>query len=252
MKNPPLETPSPYPMRINKYLAQQGFATRRAADELVSKERVFINGRVAQIGDKVLEKDVVEVRAGSKRGKASAVKLAYYVYNKPRGVITHSPGKGETDIREQLPELAQKLGLFPVGRLDKDSHGLIILTNDGRITDRLLNPDKAHDKEYAVRTKLPLRESFKTYMEKGVDIEGYMTKPAKVSLTGDHAFTITLTEGKKHQIRRMVVAMHNEVIDLKRTRVMNIRLGKMGAGTYREIVGKELEEFLELLGLKGK
>jgi pseudouridine synthase len=176
-------------------------------------------------------------------------KLVYVAYHKPRGVITHSPQEGEDDIISTLPRELSSLGLFPVGRLDKDSYGLIILTNDGRITDRLLNPSAEHDKEYSVKTKLPLRDSFKMHMEAGVDIEGYQTKPTKVRLTGEKSFSITLTEGKKHQIRRMVVAMHNEVVDLKRTRIMNIRLGTLKGGQARAIDGTELAEFLEAIGL---
>jgi len=232
-------------MRINKYLAEQGYATRRGADELIKKGQVFINGKPAELGSKVEEDDTVEV----KTGKRKAQDYLYFAYNKPRGVITHSPSEGEEDVRDSLPGLAD-MGVFPVGRLDKDSHGLIILTNDGRITDRLLNPRHEHDKEYAVRTKSPLRKNFKARMEEGVVIEGYKTKPSKVSITGDHSFSVTLTEGKKHQIRRMLVALYNEVADLKRTRVLNIRLGKLKAGEARAIEGAELDEFLELLGLK--
>ena len=235
-----------FPMRINKYLALRGHATRRGADELIERGRVFINGRQAALGDKVTEADTVEVKTG-KRGQKE--RSLYFAYNKPRGIITHSPGEGEQDIQDTLPELADS-GVFPVGRLDKDSHGLLILTNDGRVTDRLLNPRHEHDKEYVVRTKLPLRKSFKTHMEEGVLIEGYMTKPAKVRLMGDHTFSVTLTEGKKHQIRRMVVALHNEVADLKRVRVLNVKLGKLKMGGTRPIEGAELDEFLALLGLK--
>lgn len=235
-----------FPMRINRYLAQKGYATRRGADELIESGRVFINGAPAQLGDKVRESDMVEVRKG-RRGKDAELK--YYAYNKPRGIISHSPGEEEVDVLETLPEEAREHGLFPVGRLDKDSHGLMVLTNDGRITDRLLNPEHAHDKEYVVRTKLPLRGSFKEHMEAGVFIEGYQTKPTKVRITGEHTFSITLTEGKKHQIRRMVVALHNEVTDLKRVRILNIHLGKLKAGQLRPIEGAELQEFLELLGL---
>jgi 23S rRNA pseudouridine2604 synthase len=148
-----------------------------------------------------------------------------------------------------VPELIEKYNVFPVGRLDKDSHGLIILTNDGRITDRLLNPAKEHEKEYVVQTKLKLRKSFKEQMEKGVNIERYVTKPAQVRILNEHSFSITLTEGKKHQIRRMVVALFNEVSDLKRVRIMNIELGATAAGTYRAIEGEELKIFLKALGL---
>lgn len=232
-------------VRINKYLAERGYATRRGADELIQKGRVFINGKLAELGSKVGPDDVVEVKGDKKK----TTEYLYFAYNKPQGVITHSPGEDEEEIRDTLPELAAK-GIFPVGRLDKDSHGLIILTNDGRITDRLLHPRHEHDKEYAVRTKLPLKGSFKTRMEEGVLIEGYQTKPAKIRITGERSFTIILTEGKKHQIRRMVVALKNEVTDLKRTRVMNVMLGNLRAGAVRPIEGKELDEFLTALGLK--
>lgn len=235
-----------FPMRINKYLALHGYATRRGADELIAAGKVFINGKPAELGSKVDETDTVEVKAG-KRAQKSA--YLYYAYNKPRGVITHSPGEDERDIRETLPELAEH-GVFPVGRLDKDSHGLIILTNDGRITDRLLHPRHEHDKEYAVKTKQPLRKSFKQRMEEGVQIEDYLTKPAQVRITGDNSFSITLTEGKKHQIRRMVAALFNEVLDLKRTRVLNVKLGTLGPGKARAIEGEELDTFLAILGLK--
>ena len=229
-----------YPMRINKYLAAKGYATRRAADELVSKWQVYINGKLAVLGDKVYEDDVVDVRSGGK-----AKKHLYYAYNKPIGVITHSPQLGEKDIEESVP----MKGVFPVGRLDKSSYGLIILTNDGRITDRLLNPDHEHEKEYKVSTVSKLRPSFKQHIEAGVDIEGYITKNCKVKVLNDNNFMITLSEGKKHQIRRMVSALHNEVSELKRTRIMNIKLGTLAPGEYRQIEGEELSLFLKSLGL---
>lgn len=235
-----------FPMRINKYLAVRGYATRRGADDIISAGRVFINGKPAELGSKVLETDTVEVKTGKRAQKTA---YQYYAYNKPRGVVSHSPGEDELDIRDSLPELAGQ-GIFPVGRLDKDSHGLLILTNDGRIIDRLLHPRHEHDKEYVVRTKKPLRKSFKLHMEEGVQIEDYLTKPAKVRIMGDNTFAVTLTEGKKHQIRRMVVALFNEVDDLKRVRVLNIKLGTLKAGKVRAIEGEELAEFLTLLGLK--
>lgn len=231
-----------YPMRINKYLAHEGISTRRGADELVARGKVLVNGRVATLGEKVNKGDNVELRA-----KPSAKKLVYYAFNKPVGVITHSPQLGEKDIRESL-----KLSpdVFPVGRLDKDSSGLIILTNDGRVTDRLLNPEYEHDKEYCVRTSEPLRESFKKTMEAGVDIEGYLTKHCTVRKTGPKSFTITLTEGKKHQIRRMVAAMHNTVAELERTRILNVRLEDLKPGAWRPLLGDELTTFLVQIGMK--
>jgi 23S rRNA pseudouridine2604 synthase len=233
------------PVRINKYLAEMGQTTRRGADELIAAGRVYINDRKAVLGDKVAEGGRVEVRTGGRRKK-----LVYFAYNKPKGVVTHShQEEDDTDILELMKRDPAMKGVFPVGRLDKDSYGLIILTNDGRVTDRLLNPDRAHDKEYIVKVREPLRDSFRKHMEAGVDIEGYVTKPAKVRILGERSFAVTLTEGKKHQIRRMVSALHNTTMDLKRTRVMNIRLGSLGSGAYRAIEGRELETFLASLGL---
>lgn len=232
-------------MRINKYLAEKGVATRRDADTLVAAGRVLINGRVAVLGDKVAKSDVVEVRGKETKAKTRV----YYAYNKPRTIVTHSAQGSDEDISMLLEGEPELKGLFPVGRLDKDSSGLVILTNDGRITDRLLHPKYEHEKEYVVRTERPLRESFKEYMERGVRIEDEMTRPTQVRILGPQSFAITLTEGKRHQIRRMVVAMHNEVKSLERVRVMNITLGKLPSGAARKIEGKELETFLKSLGL---
>jgi 23S rRNA pseudouridine2604 synthase len=211
-----------YPMRINKYLALKKIATRRGADELVSAKKVFINGKLAVLGSKVIETDKVEVKGAEKK------EYLYYAYNKPIGIETDSP-------REDL---------FPLGRLDKASHGLLILTNDGRITDQLLNPKYIHEKEYLVKTLNKLRSNFKQKMEAGVNIEGYMTQPCKVKIINNFTFRVILTEGKKHQIRRMCSNLFQEVADLKRERVMNIKLGNLKSGGVREIKGEELTTFL--------
>lgn len=214
-----------YPMRINKYLALKQIATRRGADELVANKKVFINGKLAVLGSKVNEKDKVEVKGTENK------EYKYYAYYKPTGIETDSP----------------KEGLFPLGRLDKASHGLLILTNDGRITDKLLNPKFEHEKEYIVKTKEKLRNNFKEKMEAGVNIEGYRTKPCKVKIINENTFRIILTEGKKHQIRRMCVALFQEVQDLKRVRIMNIELGRQKPNSLREIKGEELKILLENL-----
>ena len=185
-----------YPMRINKYLAHKKYCTRGEADTMIEAGKVQINGRRAVLGDKVQENDNVQVFFRVK-------KYRYFAYNKPRGVITHSPDKDERDIRQSIP----LVGVFPIGRLDKDSKGLIILTDDGRITDKLLNPEFEHEKEYIVSTKESLSPNFKERIEPGVNIEGYKTKPCKVKILGDKQFSIVLTEGKKHQIRRMCSAL---------------------------------------------
>lgn len=233
-----------YPMRINKYLALKNYATRRGADELIAKKVVKINGIIAVLGDKVLEGDTVEVKESKNKKE-----FLYYAFHKTKGIISHSPEGDETDVRESMgPELRAQ-GVFPIGRLDKDSHGLMILTNDGRITDRLLNPKFDHEKEYEVETRDRLRDSFEKHMSGGVEIEGYKTKPAIVKRMDDTHFRIVLREGKKHQIRRMVVALHNQVKDLKRIRIMHIPLGNIPKGKYRQIKGKELEAFLIDLGV---
>jgi 23S rRNA pseudouridine2604 synthase len=232
-----------YPMRINKYLAQKNHGTRRECDTLIERGKVFINGRLAVLGDKVNENDEVAIRniSGTKKS------YRYFAYNKPKGVITHSPQMGEPDIKEETAKFAELAGTFPIGRLDKDSHGLIILTDDGRVTDRLLNPEYDHEKEYIVHTKENVNESFAKRMASGVDIEGYRTKLCKVKILDDRTFSIALTEGKKHQIRRMVVALGNEVTDLERVRIMNIALSGFRPGTYRPIRDEELKTFLTSL-----
>ena len=234
-----MENPK-FPMRINKYLALKKHSTRRGADLLITKKQVFINDKLAVLGDKVTEKDQVEVRFRSKQKP-----YIYVAYNKPKGVVTHSAEKGEKEIKHEL----SIKDIFPVGRLDKESSGLIILTNDGRITERLLGPTHNHEKEYLVKVKGTLRSSFKEKMEAGVKIDREKTAKCKVQILGDDTFKVILTEGKKHQIRRMCVALFQEVKDLKRIRIGNIELGKLAIGSHREIVGIELQTFLHKLEL---
>ena len=214
-------------MRINKYLAEKKISTRRGADELIKEKKVFINGKLAVLGSQVEEKDVVEVRG------AKPKEYKYYAYNKPIGTETNSP----------------KEGLFPMGRLDKASHGLLILTNDGRITEQLLSPEYPHEKEYRVETKEKLRSNFKNKMEAGVNIEGYVTKKCQVKIINENTFRVILTEGKKHQIRRMCANLFQEVADLKRERIMNIKLGNLKPNGLREIKGAELAIFLKSLSV---
>ncbi|MBI3305708.1 rRNA pseudouridine synthase [Candidatus Nomurabacteria bacterium] len=221
---------SEYPLRINKYLADKKISTRRGADELIKNKKVFINGIIALLGSKVNEGDKVEVRGAKEK------EYQYFAYNKPIGIETNSLNSPSGTT-------------FPLGRLDKASHGLIILTNDGRITDALLNPKYFHEKEYLVKTKEKLRNNFKQKMEAGVNIEGYLTKKCKVKIINENTFRVTLTEGKKHQIRRMCSALFQEVADLKRERIMNIKLGNLGQGATREIKVEELSVFLKSLGL---
>ncbi len=229
-----------YPIRINKYLAHKNICARREADEFISQKKVKINGRVAVLGDKVQEGDTVTVDAKKK--------LFYLAFNKPQGIVTHSPQEGEQEIKDILQFNEE---VFPVGRLDKESSGLIILTNDGRLTDKLLNPDYDHEKEYIVKVNQKVDTSFIKRMGQGVKLDdGYITKKCEVTKISNERFSIILTEGKKHQIRRMCGALGYGVTELERKRIMSITLGNLLPGDFRELKGKELLEFLKELGLE--
>jgi 23S rRNA pseudouridine2604 synthase len=227
-----------YPIRINRYLAKKQICTRREADVLISAGKVVIDGRVAVLGDKVKDGDKVEITEDLKRNR----NFVYLAFNKPKGIITHSPQKGEKGIGNII---SFPVRLFPVGRLDKDSRGLIILTNDGRITDRMLNPDYYHEKEYVARIDKKITPSFIKNMAEGVEIEGgYKTRKCEAKRIEDFIFSIILTEGKKHQIRRMCETLGKKVLDLKRVRIMSVKLESLKPGQYRKIEGDELKDFL--------
>jgi len=239
-----------YPIRINKYLAMKNYSTRVGADELIKKGLVSINGRKAVLGDKVYEEDEVEVKT-----KGAKNEYVYYAYNKSINVSTN-PDPLSKDIL-QVTRFPVKV--FPVGRLDKDSHGLILMTNDGRVTDRLLSPRYFHEKEYVVKVEPTFSDNFIELMKNGVHFDGFISKKCEVwrkststkaSAQSKDTFHIVLTEGKKRQIRRMCEALHHKVIDLRRIRIMNIEIGKIQTGEYREIKGKELEELLKALQLQ--
>lgn len=231
-------------MRINKYLAHTGVASRREADELIAKKKVLVNGVPAEVGQQVHESDTVDV-VGKTKAKT------YLAYYKGRGIITHSPAEGEVDIAGRLATDYGITHVSPVGRLDKDSEGLIILSNDGRITGPMLDPEADHEKEYEVTVDKDISGMFLRVMAAGVDIEGYRTKPAAITAHARNTkrFTVVLTEGKKHQIRRMCAALGYQVQSLKRVRIMNIELGKLKPNQYRKIQGEELKKFLKQLGL---
>jgi 23S rRNA pseudouridine2604 synthase len=238
-------------MRINKYLADQNIASRRKADEMIKANRVSINGKIAQLGDDVKPTDKVTVKKDSKE-----IGHLYFAYNKPRDVLTHSAKGDDMDINKMVKGKTEGAKVFPLGRLDKDSHGLIILTNDGRITGKLLNPEENHEKEYIVETETKIDEAFAKALERGVVIKEeyskvtYKTKPCLVTILGYKKFSIVITEGKKRQVRRMVEALRNQVKDLTRVRIMNIKIGAMKENTVRRITGGELQQFLTELGMK--
>lgn len=234
-----------FPMRINKYLAEQKIASRREADALISAKKVLVNGKEAVLGQMIDEDDKVTIKGKTKD-------LVYLAYYKEIGIITHSPSADEIDIAERLLKTYGLKDIHPQGRLDKNSEGLIILSNDGRLTAPLLDPENEKEKEYEVVVDKEIRDSFLNKMSKGVLIEGYKTKPARaVAKGGDlHTFFLTITEGKKHQVRRMCTALGYQVQNLKRLRVANIKLENLKPNQYRAIKGKEREVFLKSLGLE--
>ncbi len=232
-----------YPIRINRYLALHNYCSRREADAYITKGLVLVNGKKAKIGDKVFEVDKVELNV---KEKGVLKKYVYYGYNKARGIVTHSPKDGQKSIANVI-KVAEDV--FPVGRLDKNSRGLILLSNDGRITDKLLNPEREHEKEYVVGVNKPITNIFLKVMRQGVQLEDFKTRPAVVEKKDELTFNITLTEGKKHQIRRMCAALGWEVVDLKRVRIMNVRLGRLAVGQLRALGEEETKSLLKSLGI---
>ena len=233
-----------FPVRLNKYLADQKIASRREADTLIEKRQVKVNGKIAVLGQIIEEDDKVEVVGKTK----DYVYLAYY---KGRGIITHSPTNQEVDIATRLKNDHNLSNVAPVGRLDKESEGLLILSNDGRLTGPLLAPEAGHEKEYEVTVDKNVTGMFCTLMSLGVDIEGYKTKPAVCTADPRNTkrFRLILSEGKKHQIRRMCAALGFQIKSLKRTRIMNIKLGGIKPNQYRKLTKVEESKLLADLGL---
>ncbi|HRZ30250.1 MAG TPA: pseudouridine synthase [Candidatus Paceibacterota bacterium] len=230
-----------FPIRINRYLELQGVTTRRGADDLTKKGQVLVNGKPAVLGYQVKESDKVEVLGLEEKNHV------YLMYNKPRGLATE-------DIKVKLPS---GISVFPLGRLDKDSEGLIILTNDGRATDRLLNPKYEHEKEYMVEVREKVSPMYKKILEGGVisrvaergRFKNEKLKAKNVKIEGPNSLTIVLTEGKKHQIRRMLSGAHLTVKSLRRVRIMDIKLFNLRSNQHRELKGEELRDFLANIGL---
>lgn len=225
MNNPSEQ--SPFPMRLNKYLAHKNYASRRKADELIQDGLVTINGKTAQLGDTVNEDDTVTVAGHEQKP------YVYYMYYKPRGVVTVNAQEGEKEIKDVAPFAED---VFPIGRLDKDSEGLIIMTNDGRITASFLSPESHTEKEYFVEVDRPLTHDFLLKMKQGIAIDvgskKYITKPAQVRRVSKTSFDIVITEGKNRQIRKMCGAHGYKVTKLKRFRIDEINLEKMKPGQY--------------------
>ncbi len=231
-------------MKLDKYISLQGHSSRRQAYDLISEKRVLVNGQTATHSTKIKEGDVVLI--DGKKLLTKKFVPVYIAYNKPRGIVCTTE-KTEDNIIDAIKHPEK---IYPVGRLDKNSEGLILLTNRGELIDKIANAANGHEKEYLVTLNLPVRNQFLKDIREGIKLGDERTKPCKATLEPGtkRVFRITLTQGLNRQIRRMCTAYDYQVIKLQRLRVMNISLGKLKTGEWRELTEDELQILLEDLG----
>ncbi len=241
-------------MRVAQFIGQSGFTSRQKAKQLIDEKRVTVNGKQATQSTKLNEGDIVlvdgeNVMAGGKlieKTKMQATGEATYIaYNKPAGIICTTE-KIEGNIIDAIDHPEK---ILPVGRLDKDSEGLIILTNVGKIIDRIINPKYHHEKEYVVTLNLPLSNAFIKAVKEGMDIGGEKTEPCEIQIEpgAKRVFRIKLKQGINRQIRRMCNKFGYQVIKLQRVRILNIQLGKLKPSEWRYLTEDELSELLALI-----
>jgi 23S rRNA pseudouridine2604 synthase len=224
--------------RLNKYISDTGFCSRREADKYIEQQRVTINGKVPELGTKVEDGD--QVCVDGKKIKPVAEDKSdrvYIAYNKPIGITCTTERHVKGNI---VDAINHKQRIFPIGRLDKPSEGLIFLTSDGDIVNKILRAENAHDKEYLVTVNNPISERFLSKMSKGVPILGTVTKPCVTKALGQKTFSIILTQGLNRQIRRMCEFLGYEVLKLKRVRIMNVELGELKVGQWRYLTESEM------------
>ena len=231
-------------IRLNKYLSEAGVCSRREADRLLEQGEVTVDGRRAFVGASVAPGQSVAVKGKPVKREQRRVLLALY---KPRGVVCTTDRRWKDKTIEDILDYPGRV--FPVGRLDKESEGLLLLTNDGDLQDRISRARYGHEKEYLVTVDRPVTEAFLTNLEKGVYLPELerTTRPCRVQKKGEYQFSIVLTQGLNRQIRRMCQAFHYRVRRLVRLRVMNILLGELRPGEYREVKGLELEQLTRAL-----
>ena len=229
--------------RINKYLSEFGYCSRRVADRLIERGKVTINGKIPEMGTKVQEGDKVEVE-GQRIKKSTRKKNIYLAFNKPVGIVCTTDRRLEPD--NVIDFIKYPTRIFPIGRLDKPSEGLIFLTNDGDIVNKILRARNNHEKEYIVKVNRPISNDFIQNMSNGVEILGTITKNCFVKQLTPNKFKIILTQGLNRQIRRMCEALGYRVRSLTRVRIMNIKLD-VPTGEYREFSKEELRELNGLL-----
>lgn len=234
-------------IRINKFLTEAGYCSRRAADKLIDAGRVTINGKVPELGTKITSDDTVHVDGELIKGKVE--KLVYLAFNKPIGVVC------TTDTRVEKNNIIDYINypsrIFPIGRLDKPSEGLIFLTNDGDIVNKILRARNNHEKEYFVTVHKPIEGDFIERMSAGIPILDTVTRECEVEQISKFVFRIVLTQGLNRQIRRMCEYLDYDVTKLKRTRIMNITLD-VPLGEYRDITEEELQEINRLVADSSK
>ena len=226
-------------IRLNKYIASSGLCSRREADTLIESGKVTINGEIALQGSKVMDGDIVLVNA---RKVTPDDDMVYIAFNKPLGVTCTTDKRDPSNI---IDYIGFDERIFPVGRLDKNSSGLILLTNDGSIVNKLLRAENGHEKEYLVTVNRPYDKNFLRSMESGVPVLGQLTLPCKIKPAGDKTFKIILHQGLNRQIRRMCEYLGYKVTRLKRIRFMNISLGDLETGKWRYLTSAEKKELLK-------
>ena len=226
-------------IRLNKYIASSGLCSRREADTLIESGKVTINGEVALQGSKVMDGDIVLVNG---RKVTPDDDMVYIAFNKPLGVTCTTDRRDPSNI---IDYIGFDERIFPVGRLDKNSSGLILLTNDGSIVNKLLRAENGHEKEYLVTVNRPYDKNFLRSMESGVPVLGQLTLPCKLKPAGDKSFKIILHQGLNRQIRRMCEYLGYKVTRLKRIRFMNIELGGLETGKWRYLTSSEKKELLK-------
>jgi len=233
--------------RINKYLSEVGYCSRRAADKLIEEGRVTINGKVPEMGTKVAPGD--EVRVNGQIISTPNEKPVYIAFNKPVGIVCTTDTKVEKDNIIDFINFPKRI--FPIGRLDKPSEGLILLTSDGDIVNKILRARNNHEKEYLVTVHKPVTKEFVEQMSNGVPILDTITRKCFVKQTGKMTFKIILTQGLNRQIRRMCEFLDYDVIQLKRVRIMNIHLD-IPVGKWRYLTEKELKDINEMVASSSK
>ena len=233
-------------ININKYISSTGICSRREAEKLIVEGRVFINKNVAQLGNRVFQNDVVKIDGRPLQKKAPTL---YIALNKPIGIVSTTDSKEKDNIVHHVNHPQR---LFPIGRLDKPSEGLIFLTNDGDIVNKILRAGNNHEKEYLVTVDQKITDKFLRNMQNGVPILGTITKRCKVEKVSEKVFKIILVQGLNRQIRRMCAHLGYEVTKLKRTRIMNVNLGNLKPGDWRELTADELKEINRMIASSSK